>query len=85
MTERKILAGADQHYWSGIADEILAFRKALRIEDQEILDQLMRTAQQNIRSMQESVDLVIPLEMALFSMLIEQEKRILRLEAKLQE
>lgn len=58
--------------------EALAFRNSLRIEDQEIFDELYLAAMPNIELMSKLVDYVLPLEQVLFAMVLEQQKRLLQ-------
>ncbi len=63
-------------------DALAKFRRALRQEDQRALDDLFRAARYHVAAISYASHL-LPLETMLLAMLIEEHKRVLKLEARL--
>jgi hypothetical protein len=63
-------------------DALARFRRALRREDQRALDDLFRAARYHVAAMAYASHL-LPLETMLLAMLIEEHKRVLKLETML--
>lgn len=63
-------------------DALAKFRRALRQEDQRAFDDLFRAARYHVAAIAYASHL-LPLETMLLAMLIEEHKRVLKLEARL--
>jgi hypothetical protein len=63
--------------------EIQAFRRVLRREDQKVLDDILARAQKHERA-GELVEHALPLEITLLCMLVEQQREIMRLRGKVE-
>ncbi len=66
----------------GERDALVNFRSALRIKDQRALDDLFRSARLHVAEIGQAAHL-LPFEAILLAMLLEEHKRVLRLEALL--
>jgi len=65
-------------------DTLAKFRRALRKEDQRAFDDLFRAARYHVAAIAYASHL-LPLETMLLAMLIEEHKRVLKLEARLEQ
>jgi hypothetical protein len=65
-------------------DALAKFRRALRKEDQHAFDDLFRAARYHVAAIAYASHL-LPLETMLLAMLIEEHKRVLKLEARLEQ
>ena len=65
-------------------DALAKFRRALRKEDQRAFDDLFRAARYHVAAIAYASHL-LPLETMLLAMLIEEHKRVLKLEARLEQ
>jgi hypothetical protein len=65
-------------------DALAKFRRALRKEDQRAFDDLFRAARYHVAAIAYASHL-LPLETMLLAMLIEEHKRVLRLESRLEQ
>lgn len=70
----KTLATSNE-YLQKLESRLVPFRKALRREDQLIVDELLANAKKHLSAVSES-GTPLPFEMMLFTMLIEQQKQI---------